>query len=87
MKLYEFTLWLNHDARDLDDWSQALYAVGGDDSTAGLQGGQPFARFHREALSLEDAIRSASNHVRAAGLQVTRCEIEALDMAAWTTSV
>lgn len=87
MKLYEFTLWLNYDARDLEEWSRALYAAGGDDSTAGLQAGQPFARFHREATSLEDAIRSASEHVRAAGLQVNRCEIEAHDMTAWVTSV
>jgi len=85
MKLYEFTLWLNQDSRELDDWSNALCAAGGDDGTAGLQAGQPFVRFHREASLLEDAIRTASDHVRAAGLHVSRCEIEAHDIATWTS--
>ncbi len=83
MRVYEFTLWLADDARDLDDWSHAVYEAGGDDSTCGLRSGQFYAAFGREAASLEAAIRSASETVRAAGMQVLRCEIEQDQMAAW----
>lgn len=83
MRQFEFTLWLAEDPRDLDDWSHALYETGADDSTCGLRMGQLYAAFSREAVSLEDAIRSAHQQVRAAGLRVLRCEMAEEDMAAW----
>lgn len=83
MRTYEFTLWLEHDSRDLEEWSNALYESGGDDGAAGETHGQPFVSFLREASSLEDAIRSASETVRAARLTVLRCEIQQEHMAAW----
>jgi hypothetical protein len=85
MRRFEFTLWLADDPRELDDWSHAIYVAGGDDSTCGLRNGQPYAAFDREAASLEDAIRSAHQHVQAAGLRVLRCEMEEAEMA-WASA-
>ncbi|OYW22484.1 MAG: hypothetical protein B7Z55_04580 [Planctomycetales bacterium 12-60-4] len=83
MRPYEFTLWLAEDSRDLEEWSNVLYESGGDDGAAGETHGQPFVAFLCEAASLEDAIRSASDTVRAAGLTVLWCEIKQEHMAAW----
>ena len=83
-RVFEFTLWLADDARELDDWSHAVYVAGGADSTCGVHCGKLCASFHREADSLEDAIRSAQQTVRTAGLSVLRCEIESEQMASWS---
>jgi hypothetical protein len=83
-RVFEFTLWLADDPRELDDWSHAVFVAGGDDSTCGMHCGRLCASFHREAESLEDAIRSAHQTVRTAGLSVLRCEIEPEQMAAWS---
>jgi hypothetical protein len=86
MRQFSFTLWLADDPRDVDDWSHALYEAGGSDSTCGISNGRLFAAFDREAVSLEDAIRSAHGNVATAGLRVVRCEMEVEDMAAWATA-
>jgi len=81
MRQFSFTLWLADDPRDIDEWSHAVYEAGGNDSTCGVSNGQLFAAFDREAATLEGAIRSAHEHVRAAGLRVMRCEMEEAEMA------
>jgi len=83
MRQFEFRFWLADDARDLDEWSHALYEAGGDDSTCGLQAGWPYVWFSREAVSLKEAIRLAREQVQAAGLRVLRCEVDEEEMAAW----
>jgi len=82
-RLYEFKLWLADDPRDLDEWSGALLAAGADDSSPGISCGKPYVTFHRDAASLEEAIRSAHQDVVTAGLRVLRLEIEAEELAAW----
>ncbi len=47
----------------------ALVAAGCDDSTTGSCNGEAFVAFDREALSLEEAIRSALADVRKAGVE------------------
>ena len=83
MKTYEFELFLADDPREIDEWSGAVLAAGGDDSTCAVIAEQLRVRFHREAESLEAAIRSAQETVRAAGLRVLHCQIEPEDMEAW----
>lgn len=80
---FAFTIWIKSDARDFDDVSNSVYEAGGDDTVVGELAGKPYVAFDREAESLEDALRSALQTIRAAGLEAERCEIpgEALALA------
>jgi hypothetical protein len=82
-KTFEFTLWLAPDSRDLLERSNALHAAGADDCSPGEHCGAPYAAFHREAESFEDAVRSAIRHVQAAGCHVIRCEIDERQLSAY----
>lgn len=81
--IFEFTLWLMADQRDLVTRSNALYEAGADDCSPGEHCGEAYAAFHREAESFEDAVRSAIRDVHAAGCHVVRCEIDERQLAAW----
>lgn len=77
MKTYEFSLVLT--APDItDEDCDALYEAGCDDGTVVTRGGVTHIAFDREAESLEEAIRSATAQVRAAGFEVRRVEMDAL---------
>ena len=77
MKTYEFMLVLT--ASELsDDECDALYEAGCDDGTVVTRNGVTYVAFDRDAESLEDAIRSATADVRAAGFEVARVEMDAL---------
>jgi hypothetical protein len=56
----------------------ALYEAGCDDGTIVSRNDVTFIAFDRKAASLEQAIRSATADVRAAGLEVKRVEMPAL---------
>ncbi len=73
MKEHEFTLILVTDPSDDD--ADRLYATF-NDGTIATVAGTPQIHFHREAASLEEAIRSAIGDVRAAGFDVSRVEME-----------
>jgi hypothetical protein len=77
MNTYEFTLILAESLELTEDLADALFAAGCDDGTPGTCNGVFFIDFHREAVSLEEAIRSAIGAVKTAGYEVTRVEIEA----------
>lgn len=77
MHKYEFTLILTESLALTDDLADALFAAGCDDGTPGTCNGVFSIDFHREATSLEEAIRSAIEAVRAAGYTVARVEIDA----------
>jgi hypothetical protein len=77
MHKYDFTLILTESLELTDDLADALFAAGCDDGTPGTCNGVFSIDFHREALSLEEAMRSAIEDVRAAGYEVARVEIEA----------
>jgi hypothetical protein len=81
MKKYEFTLILSEDLELTDDIADALFEAGCDDGTPGTANGEFVIDFHRQAVSLEDAIRSAIRNVRTAGYEVERVEMEADAMA------
>ncbi len=73
MKAHEFTLLLTADPTEAE--ADRLYGVF-DDGTISTVAGVPQIHFHREAQSLEEAIRSAIGDVRAAGFDVARVEME-----------
>ena len=77
MNKYDFTLVLADSLALTDKLADALFEAGCDDGTPGTCNGVFFIDFHREAHSLETAIRSAIEHVRTAGYEVARVEIEA----------
>jgi len=74
MKEHQFTIILTDDPND-DDESDKLYSLINDGTLSTIVG-VPQIRFHREASSLEDAIRSAMSDVKSAGFDISRVEIE-----------
>lgn len=77
MRKYDFTLVLREDLELTDEIADALFAAGCDDGTPGRSCGAFVIDFHREAATLEQAIRSAMSDVNGAGFQVTRVEMQA----------
>jgi len=77
MHKYDFTLILAASLELTEDLADALFAAGCDDGTPGTCKGVFAIDFHREAPSLEAAIRSAIEDVRTAGYEVARVEMEA----------
>ncbi len=77
MTKYEFTLILKG-ARELtEEIADKLYDAGCDDGTPGTCNGVFSIDFHREADTLESALRSAIAQVKSAGYEVERVEINA----------
>ena len=75
MTKYEFTLILKGPLELTEDIADELFEAGCDDGTPGTCEGVFSIDFHREAESLEQAIRSAIATVKAAGCEVERVEI------------
>jgi hypothetical protein len=76
MAKYEFTLVLRGNVELTEELADDLFAAGCDDGTPGVCSGVFTIDFHREATSLEIAIRTAIENVRSLGLEVNRVEIE-----------
>ena len=77
MKKYEFTLILKGPNELTEDVAESLFEAGCDDGTPGACEGVLSIDFHREADSLEEAIRSAIANVKSAGYDAQRVEIDA----------
>jgi hypothetical protein len=73
MKQHEFTLVLSADPDD--EQADRMYGTF-DDGTIATIAGVPQVHFHRDAESLEEAIRSAIGDVRSVGFDVARVEME-----------
>jgi hypothetical protein len=73
MKQHEFTLVLTTDPDD--EQADRMYGTF-DDGTIATIAGVPQIHFHRDAESLEEAIRSAIGDVRSVGFDVARVEME-----------
>lgn len=73
MKEHEFLLILTADPNEEE--ADRLYSIF-NDGTLSTIAGVPQIRFHREAPSLEEAIRSALADVKSAGFNILRVEIE-----------
>ncbi len=74
---YSFSVVLKAPALSTEE-CDALYEAGCDDGTIVTRNRVTFIAFDRKADSLEEAIRSAAAHVRAAGFEVERVEMPAL---------
>jgi hypothetical protein len=77
MKTYEFDVVLKDVSEVSDDQADELFASGCDDGTPAACGGVAWIHFDREAVSLEKAISSAVAQVQAAGLLVSKVELDA----------
>lgn len=84
MNKYEFTVVLSGSPELSDDVAEALFAAGCDDGTPGTCNGVFSIDFHREADTLEQAIRSVIANVQSAGYEVERIEIEGKALASPT---
>ena len=73
MREHEFTLVLTADPNE--DEADKMYGTF-NDGTISTIAGVPQVHFHREAESLEEAIRSAIGDVRSTGFEVKRVEME-----------
>ncbi len=73
MKQHEFTLVLTADPDD--EQADRIYGTF-DDGTISTIAGVAQVHFHRDAESLEEAIRSAIGDVRSVGFDVARVEME-----------
>lgn len=80
MKKYDFTLVLKGTLELTEEIADELFAAGCEDGTPGTCDGVFSIDFHREADTLEDAIRSAITDVKSAGYEVERAEIEEKDI-------
>lgn len=77
MTKYHFTLILKGQLDLTEEIADALFEAGCADGTPGTCEGVFSIDFHREADSLEEAIRSAMVNVQTAGYEVERVEIAA----------
>ena len=75
-KTYGFSLVLTVPVLS-DDECEVLYEAGCDDGTIVSRNRVTHIAFDRKADSLEEAIRSATANVRAAGLEIKRVEMPA----------
>ena len=73
---YEFSLILKQGTTITEELADKLFDAGCDDGTPGTFCGTPYISFHRDADSLESAIRSAVADVQKAGCLVERVQIE-----------
>jgi len=73
MRIREFTLLLTSIPGEKE--ADKIYGII-DDGTISIIAGVAQIHFHREAVSLEKAIRDAINDVRSAGFDVQRVELE-----------
>jgi hypothetical protein len=81
MTTYSFTVVLKHAPELTEELADRLFAAGCDDGTPGMCSGATVIDFHREAASLEAAIRSAVGNVISAGCVVQHVEIDAESLA------
>lgn len=81
MTRYQFRLILKGELELTEEIADELFAAGCDDGSPGTCDGVFSIDFHREAGTLEEAIRSAMSDVRSAGYEVERAEIEADTLA------
>ena len=77
MKTYEFDVVLKGVSEVTDIQADALFAAGCEDGTPASCDSVAWVHFDREAPSLEIAIRSAVAQVQAAGLTVSKVEMDA----------
>lgn len=76
MKTYDFKIILAAGTEITEELADRLFDAGCDDGTPETFCGTPYVSFHREAESLESAVRIAVADVQKAGCVVVRLQIE-----------
>jgi hypothetical protein len=76
MKTYEFDVVLKEVSQVTDEQADGLFAAGCDDGMPAGCDGVAWIHFDRQAASLEEAIASAAAQVQAAGLLVSKVELD-----------
>ena len=69
---YAFTLEVSGSDTGRENYEDALYEAGCDDALIAVVNDTMFMDFHRDGLSFQDAVRSASHDVELAGGKVVR---------------
>ena len=69
---YAFTLEVSGIDIGRENYEDALFEAGCDDALIAVVNGTLFLDFHRDGLSLQDAVKSASREVELAGGKVVR---------------
>ena len=87
MAMYEFTMILSRGTELTEELAEALFEAGCDDGSPGSSQGVVSIDFHREAESLEAAIRSAISDVQKAGCAVAQVTLEGDILAALKQSL
>jgi hypothetical protein len=67
---YAFTLEVSGIGTGRENYEDALFEAGFDDALVAVVDGAMFLDFHRDGLSFEDAVKSASRNVELAGGQL-----------------
>src|SRR3954451_25181970 len=78
MKTFGFSIIASGLDHEADDFESRFYDSGCDDATISFQKGHIIVDFAREAETIEDAISSAIEAVRATGASITRIEPDPL---------
>jgi hypothetical protein len=78
MKTYEFDIILKDIAELDDEHAEALFEAGCDDGTLASRDGVAWIHFDREAVSLEEAIRTAVAQVQSTGFTVVKVELDVI---------
>lgn len=78
MKTYEFSIIASGLDPEADDFETRFYKAGCDDATISFQRGHVIADFSRKAKTVEIAVSSAVEAVKAAGARVDRVEPDPL---------
>lgn len=86
MTIWEFTVMLAGVDEITSELADALFKAGCDDGTVGSSCGIATVSFAREALSLQEAIRSAIADIQRAGCGVDCVQIEHEELEAWSTA-
>jgi hypothetical protein len=81
---YDFTAVLKGSPELTEQLADDLFAAGCDDGSPNMCCGVTSIVFHRDASSLEEAIRSAVANINSAGCIVAHVEIDADALAALT---
>ena len=69
---YAFALEVSGIDTGRENYEDALYNAGCDDALVAVVDGTMFLDFHRDGLSFEDAVKSASQNVELAGGRIVK---------------
>lgn len=83
--IWSFTLHLKG-ADDTEDLANAIYDAGGSDATVSSRAGRVVVGFDREGPTLDQAIKSAIENIRSAGVDVDHVSIDVVEVSSWLSA-